>query len=92
MQMTGLHWACLRNNLEILEVLVKYPDLKDSTDIFNRTPLHLACKSNNDNAVNLLLDHNVDPFIYSRGHKLAIDLTNNESIRMLLKHYSKIYK
>lgn len=55
---TPLHWAVIRNHLEIAQVLISFgADLK-AVDYFNRTAKHFAQATNNEEALNLLSKHN----------------------------------
>ncbi|CAG9325190.1 ANKRD32_6 [Blepharisma stoltei] len=89
LNMTGLHWAVLRGNFDIMKILLDLPGLIDVVDHFKRTALHLASRTGNEKAIRMLVEHGANPNIYSEGNKLAIDLAKNENIRVNLRKYMK---
>ncbi len=60
---TGLHYAAMNGNLQILAILVKANAKLNVTDNLGDTPLHLAAEQNQTEAAKLLLDvgAEVDP-------------------------------
>ncbi len=60
---TGLHYAALNGNLQIMAILIKADVKLNVTDKLGDTPLHLAADRNQTEAAKLLLDvgAEVDP-------------------------------
>jgi len=60
---TLLHYACHQFNPDIVAALLqKHNANPNAADHFGEVPLHLAAKVNDVKALNLLLEHNADPF------------------------------
>jgi Ankyrin repeats (3 copies) len=77
-RMTGLHWCALRGHNEIISLLLSNGALVDSLDISHRTPLIIAVKKNNYQAVKILLINKADPFIVSNSKKSILDYAKNQ--------------
>jgi hypothetical protein len=93
--MTGLHWAAARNRVAIMNLLISSNSKLDAKDFvtsiqFNRTPLHLAAKSNSASAVELLISKKADPFVFTLGKKKAVHLGSSEHIQTSLKRYMTV--
>mmetsp|Transcript_32221 Transcript_32221/g.55711 ORF Transcript_32221/g.55711 Transcript_32221/m.55711 type:complete len:335 (-) Transcript_32221:811-1815(-) len=84
MQMTGLHWAVMRNHCEVVSLLLQRKSYVDAIDLSHRTPLHIAARLNLLEPVKLLLSARADPYIKTSGQKLAIKLTTNSQIQAML--------
>lgn len=63
MGLTGLHWAVKREDLKVLEYLIRWGADVNQTDMLNRTPLYLAMKQGNLKLVTSLVDQGADPAI-----------------------------
>lgn len=42
MYMTGVHWACKKDNMQIMKILEQYNPKLDCLDIIGRSPLYFA--------------------------------------------------
>lgn len=83
---TGLHWASIRNNIAILETLLKNGTFVDSRDLLGRTPLSQAIQCNNLEVAKLLLVYRANPFICSKAGTRPIKLAHsNVAVRLLQK-------
>lgn len=60
--MTGLHWACKRNNEFLALLLVKGKSFIEAKDALDRTPLHFAVESQNKRLVLHLLIRGAQPW------------------------------
>lgn len=47
LQLTALHWAAMRNHIEIVKLLLDNGAKIDCFDVLGRTPLYLAGKMKN---------------------------------------------
>lgn len=74
---TALHYACDRNQYEIVKCILNHTHDKTSLlnkqDVDGHTALHLACCFNHREIVNLLLKYNADPLLKTRLGRNAID-------------------
>ena len=61
--LTGLHWAVKREDLKMLDWLVRWGAGVNQTDMLNRTPLYLAMKQGSLKLVTRLVDLGADPTI-----------------------------
>lgn len=89
MQMTGLHWAVMRNHFEVIKLLLLRKAFVDAIDLVgarqsHRTPLHIASRLNMLEAIKLLLSARADPYIRTSGKKLPIKLTTHSQVYSLL--------
>ncbi|DAZ99117.1 TPA: hypothetical protein N0F65_008422 [Lagenidium giganteum] len=58
---TPLHWAAIRGNSKVIDILVRYGGNVHARDKYGRTPLAWACLLNRVKAVEMLLKHGSDP-------------------------------
>lgn len=59
--MAFIHWACDRNHVEIVRLLLTAGTPVDLKDIENQTPLHYACSCGHVECARILLEHGADP-------------------------------
>ena len=59
-QRTALHWACVRNNMELAMALVDRGADIDARDVDQRTPLHYACRGGHMEVAMALVDRGAD--------------------------------
>lgn len=90
--MTGIHWTALRNHTEIMKILLIKHAFVDVVDyvIFiqcNRTPLHLACKFSNIEAMQILKTYQANPMIFSSSKKLPAQFAKNLRIKKEVRGY-----
>ncbi|CAH8866335.1 unnamed protein product [Trichobilharzia szidati] len=67
----ALHLASKNGHIETLECLLSLKKLRekiDEMDIFETTPLHLACENNQKECVRILLEHGAQPDISTSNH------------------------
>ncbi len=60
--MTGLHWAVKRNQIDTVETLLKYKSYIDRVDLWERSALFYAIQNKNPHMVFLLLKNNANPW------------------------------
>ena len=70
--MTALHWAALRDDLDVARALVEAKANVAATNRYGVTPLSLACQNGNTAMVELLLAHGADPDTTLRGGETAL--------------------
>lgn len=73
-----IHYACYNNDIDLLNLLVKYKVNLEITDAYNNTPLHIACKNNNLQIAKLLIYNGVN-----------LELENNKGDKVIDYFYSK---
>jgi ankyrin repeat protein len=76
-RMTALHWAAKRNHLMLITELINFGNFIDARDCAGRTPLFIAARSNNLEALRLLVLNKADPYIGSITGKLPIHTTTH---------------
>ncbi len=89
--MTALHWAALRNDGEIADLLLaRGADPGAVTRLGSYTPLHVAAEAGAHAVVNRLLEAGVDPGQETGTGAAAIHLAaqagDAETVRLLLSH------
>ncbi|CAG9320951.1 ANKRD32_3 [Blepharisma stoltei] len=87
MGMTGLHWACMRNFVNLARFLLENKAYINTADYFHRTPMHLAAKIGSERLINLLIEYKADPLKFSNGKKLPVHMTKNEAIKFRIRRY-----
>ncbi|CAG9322232.1 ANKRD32_4 [Blepharisma stoltei] len=87
MGMTGLHWACIRNYVNLARFLLSNKAYVNSSDYCHRTPMHLAAKIGSERLINLLIEYKADPLKFSNGKKLPVHMTKNEAIKIRIRRY-----
>lgn len=81
---TATHWAAKRNYYKIIDLLVEYGANANALDIGGRTPLYLATKENNPEAVKSLLMAGAVPMYKTHSHKTSFDVASSDLIERLL--------
>jgi hypothetical protein len=87
---TALHWATIRSNYSIMELLLQYHTDVDAKDLLSRTPLHYAALHNDITSIKLLLSSNADPFIHCTLGLEPKEMATLESIKALFKKVRKL--
>eukprot|EP00347_Sterkiella_histriomuscorum_P002199 403369084 len=78
---SALHWAAKRNKSAIVKLLVKIGARLNQRDMGGRTPLFLAAKYNNLQAVKVLLAKKANPLIPTQSLVTPIMIAENHKIR-----------
>ncbi|WP_164967702.1 ankyrin repeat domain-containing protein [Arcobacter sp. CECT 8985] len=83
-----LHYASYNNDIYLLNILIKYSNLKlNAKDINGDTPLIIATRRENINIVKKLINLNANKFLKNNEYKTAYDyavlLDNNKLIKLL---------
>ena len=87
---TALHWAILRNQYKIIEMLLqKHADI-DYKDLSSKTPLHYAASKNDQTSCKILLANQADPFVHCNLDLEPRDLSSNDYIRSFFTKARKI--
>lgn len=84
MDQTCLHWAVKRSQLPILEMLLTCNCDINARDILGRTPLFLAAKANNFEAVKELLLNKANPMIKDNYGTSPFKKTTHNKIKEFL--------
>jgi len=82
-----LFLACMANFDKIVELLLNHganPDLQDKQ---GNTPLHLVTFYGYANIAKLLLEHGADPNIKNNSDHDCYDLTQSDTMKLLLRMY-----
>ena len=82
---TGYHWAAKRGNISTLNILISFGKHINLNDMNNRTPLFLAAKCNNLEAIILLLSYDANPFMINIDGKIPLDVCTNDQCRDALR-------
>jgi ankyrin repeat protein len=86
MNETVLHWAARRNNPKLLKVLFEYKADVNARDMNGRSPLFVASKMNNVEAVKLLLINLSYAFAIDKsGVNIEETTVNPEILKMISK-------
>jgi len=81
---TPLHMACLRGNLEMVQMLEAHTPIDMQSVIDGSTPLQLACQSGSMAVVEFLLEKGADPELRDWTNESAVDMTNDGAILDIL--------
>mmetsp|Transcript_38205 Transcript_38205/g.28153 ORF Transcript_38205/g.28153 Transcript_38205/m.28153 type:complete len:147 (+) Transcript_38205:316-756(+) len=81
---TGLHWAAKRNFGPMIDLLIESGANVNAFDVGGRTPLYLATKMNNLEAVKALLASCAVPIYKTASGKNAFDVATNSVIERYL--------
>ncbi|CAG9334326.1 ANKRD32_8 [Blepharisma stoltei] len=84
MKMTALHWAAVRDQPDIIKLLLSKNAFVDEVDMTHRTALYLACRNGHLNCVKILLANNASPHIRSNSKKLPLHVAKNQETAFLL--------
>ena len=87
---TALHWATIRGNYTIMELLLQHHADIDAKDLLRRTPLHYAAMHNDITSIKILLSCNADPFIHCSLGMEARELASTHDIKILFKKVRKL--
>eukprot|EP00347_Sterkiella_histriomuscorum_P003209 403365172 len=90
-QKTGMHWAAQRNYCEMIQLLYKFGADLNAKDCDHRTPIYLAAKNDHIEAVKILLGLNADPFIKCLKKLGPEDVTDDDTLKTLLRK-SKMFQ
>ena len=87
-----LQLAVFKKRLNCVEILLSIENLDINYIGPQGTALHIACKKNYYEIVNLLLNNNCDIFIKDKNNKIAFDYCKNKKIKKLFnkKNENKI--
>ena len=91
LEMTGLHWAALRNYISMIELLISHHSLINSIDANHRTSLFIAVKKGHVEAVRAFLMHRADATIPSNSKKTPLKIAKNIVIIDMLKRILLIH-
>lgn len=83
-QQTALHWAAKRDLPEIIDLLIEYGANVNTFDVGGRTPLYLASKQSNLEAVKALLAAGAIPIYKTNSQKNAFDVATDPVIERYL--------
>lgn len=87
--MTGLHWACKKGYLNLVELLLNYKADVDAVDLLHRTPLILSIEENHLDITHLLLVKGA--YIWSTAlTDLHSVLEKNEKAKILLTRVRRV--
>lgn len=79
-----LHMACLRGNLEMVQMLQAHTPIDFQSVIDGSTPLQLACQSNSASVVEFLLKSGANPELRDWSNESPADMTSDSSILDML--------
>lgn len=82
-----LHYAVIKGNLNIVEILLWYNADSNCKNSRGDTPLHVASRHNYLAIVEKLLQYQADPYIEDQRGWTADDLTSEAEIRWLIERY-----
>ena len=89
---TGFHWAAKRGNNSTLGILISFGKHINIRDKTLRTPLFLAAKSNNIDALILLFSYDANPFLTNIDCKFPIDVCTNDQCREVIRRNMEVIK
>ncbi|KAF8939953.1 hypothetical protein BGZ58_008217 [Dissophora ornata] len=81
---TPLHMACLRGNLELVQMLQAQTPIDVQSAIDGSTPLQLACQSSSVSVVGFLLQSGANPELRDWTNESPADMTNDATILDML--------
>jgi ankyrin repeat protein len=79
-----LHMACLRGNLEMVQMLHTHTPIDFQSGIDGSTPLQLACQSNSASVVEFLLQSGANPELRDWSNESPADMTSDSVILDML--------
>ncbi|KAG0282532.1 hypothetical protein BGZ96_000376 [Linnemannia gamsii] len=79
-----LHMACLRGNLEMVQMLQAHTPIDLQSVIDGSTPLQLACQSNSTSVVEFLLQSGANPELRDWSNESPADMTSDSTILDML--------
>ena len=106
LNLTGLHWAAKRDNLEVMDILLRTGAFVDNLDLviniqFHRTPLYLACRFGSVTSVSFLLLKGADPWVHTKSGQYPLHVSKlakvsrqieKEMIKKFTNKFEKIPK
>jgi ankyrin repeat protein len=90
MMQTPLHWAAKRDNESLIKLLLKYKADVNARDMNGRSPLFLAAKLNNVNAVRVLLANMSNAFSMDKEGTMVQDVTYHPTINNMIQKGKKV--
>lgn len=84
---SALHFAAHEGYTEVIELLIKKKAAIDQQNKYGRTPLHWACAGQHIPAVETLLSFGASTLIKDRQGKFAVNTTNDNVIKRIIKLY-----
>ncbi|ORX61170.1 ankyrin [Piromyces finnis] len=92
---TALHYAALQDNMATIEKLIKYGANLEIQNYKGETPLMVACRFKQQNAIKTLLDNGaqslfVDNVIYSKEKSFDFKQNQDLYIEMMIEYYNDI--
>ena len=81
---TPLHYACIEEDLDMVECLLEHTADPSLQDIDGWTPLHIAAATNNHQLAVRLLAEGADPCLLNNDQETASDVAEEEEIHSLL--------
>jgi len=79
-----LHMACLRGNLEMVQMLQACTPIDLQSVVDGSTPLQLACQSTSTSVVEFLLQSGANPELRDWSNESPADMTNDSGILDML--------
>ncbi|KAF9125050.1 hypothetical protein BGX30_000635 [Mortierella sp. GBA39] len=79
-----LHMACLRGNLDMVQMLQAHTPIDLQSVIDGSTPLQLACQSNSGSVVEFLLQSGANPELREWSNESPADMTTDSAILDML--------
>lgn len=83
----GLHWACKRDSMDVVRVLLDTGCFVDSRDYAGRTPLYIAVRYNSEGCAQMLIQNNAAINLASYSGRNIFDILQRSSMKSLLKRY-----
>lgn len=83
----GLHWACKRDNFEVLKLLLDAGCFVDSRDFAGRTPLYIAGRYNSMSCASILLNYEASMYISTYSGRNIFDIIRQSSMKTLVKRF-----
>ncbi|KAF8976244.1 hypothetical protein BGZ46_008424 [Entomortierella lignicola] len=81
---TPLHMACLRGNLEMVQMLEAHTPIDYQSAMDGSTPLQLACQASSISVVEFLLQKGANPGLKDWASESPADMTNDPAILDML--------